>query len=92
MATKGKYKYLWNEINIPYNFPPKGKAPIIFEEDGNIKVIYNDLKEVNYINISNSKTPLSRSNISPPTNTSIIKISISNKLYSKQKLMIFMVK
>lgn len=48
MGSSGKEKYIWKEINLPYisisNYPP-----IIFEEDGKLKILYISDNSIEYL-------------------------------------------
>ncbi|CCQ97598.1 hypothetical protein CULT_670022 [[Clostridium] ultunense Esp] len=47
-GSDGERKYIWNQVKIPY-IPNCSNYPIIFEEKGLLKIIYNKSDSIGYI-------------------------------------------
>jgi hypothetical protein len=86
MSSKGKEKYIWKEISLPYilisNYPP-----IIFQEDNNLKLLYLSDNKIKYITSTDYGITWSIENIidSLDDNHSIVEVS-SNLLSKKHKI------
>lgn len=86
MSSKGKEKYIWKEISLPYisisNYPP-----IIFQEDNNLKLLYLSDNKIKYITSIDYGITWSIENIvdSLDYRTSIVEVS-SNLLSKKHKI------
>lgn len=83
MSSKGKEKYIWKEISLPYIFI-SNYPPIIFQEDNNLKLLYLSDNKIKYITSIDYGITWSIENIVDSLDDSPSIVEVSSNLLSKK--------